>query len=83
VTGITYPYFTQLQAEKNPHFVELLKNLISNKLGRNFITKAKEEELQSISKEFSKKHIEYETRKMLHECIWSIIADPDANDQVH
>jgi len=79
-TGMTYPYFTLSQAEKNPHFVELLKNLMSNKLGRNLITKTKEEELNQVFKEFSENQKEYETRKVLYDCVWSIIADPNLDD---
>jgi len=78
--GITYPHFTQLQAEKNPHFVELLKDLRSSKLGRNFITKTKEEELHSVSKEFTQQQTEYETKKVLYDSIWSIVADPELDD---
>merc|ERR1712071_505823 len=62
--GMTYPYFTLSQAEKNPHFVELLKNLMSNKLGRNLITKTKEEDLNQVFKEFSENQKEYETKKV-------------------
>ena len=79
---MTYPYFTLSQAEKNPHFVELLKNLMSNKLGRNLITKTKEEELNQVFKEFSENQKEYETRKVLYDCVWSIIADPNLDDHV-
>jgi len=56
-------------------------DLTSRKLGRNFITKSKQEELDSVFKTFSKQQTEYEAKKLLLESIWNIVADTNHDDQ--
>ena len=74
---------TPLQAEKYPHFLELLKCLFENHLTADFVTKSKEEEKQALLKEHASIENEHSQIKLLYDCVWEIIAESGPSSKVY
>ena len=82
LSGNANDFLTPFQTEKHPHFASLLKDLCNNKLGPDFCTKSKEENRQQALKDYSKAKKDYDTLKLVVECIWEIISDSSTDDYV-
>jgi hypothetical protein len=82
-TNAAYLLLTPQQAEKNPHFMEVLKGVFQHKLNNDFVTKSKAEERQKVFKEFSKAQSSYESVKLVYDTIWDIIADNNLDAKVY
>ena len=70
---------TPLQAERHPHFVSLLRDLLENKLSCNLVTKTKDAKRLAALKDYTKTKKDYDAVKLIYDCLWEIIIDSDSS----
>jgi len=74
---------TPLQMEKYPHFYQMLKSLFEEKLTLDYIKTSLATEKQEVLKTYHKAEKDYNSVKLVHDCIWEIIAESNPKDKVY
>lgn len=76
-------FVTPSQAERYPHFTQLLKDLFEHRISAtNFVTKSKNEQRQKVFQEYQKTKNEFEAVKLVYDSIWDVIADSSLEEDV-
>ncbi len=76
-------FVTPSQAERYPHFTQLLKDLFEHRISAtNFVTKSKNEQRQKVFQEYLKTRNEFEAVKLVYDSIWNVIADSSLEEDV-
>ena len=76
-------FVTPSQAERYPHFTQLLQDLLEHKVCvTNLVTKSKNEQRQNVFHEYQRIRNEYEAVKLVYDSIWDILADSSLEEDV-